>query len=66
MLRINHAHRVADNLLDLLASPESLKRDELLDLIDYLESTPSNFDDIEWKLVQAYLEYIVCDRERYL
>jgi len=66
MLSINHAHRVADNLLDLLASPESLKRDELLDLIDYLESTPSNFDDIEWKLVQAYLEYIVCDRERYL
>ena len=65
MLSINHAHRVADNLLDLLASPESLKRDELLDLIDYLESTPSNFDDIEWKLVQAYLEYIVCDRERY-
>ena len=66
MLSINHAHRVADNLLDLLASPESLKRDELLDLIDYLESTPSNFDDIEWKLVEAYLEYIVCDRERYL
>jgi len=65
MLSINHAHRVADNLLDLLASPESLKRDELLDLIDYLESTPSNFDDIEWKLVEAYLEYIVCDRERY-
>jgi len=65
MLSINHAHRVADNLLDLLASPESLKRDELLDLIDYLESTPSNFDDIEWKLIEAYLEYIVCDRERY-
>ena len=57
---------VADNLLDLIASPEFLKRDELLDLIEYLESTPSNFDDIEWKLVQAYLEYIVCDRERYL
>ena len=66
MLSINHAHMVADNLLDLIASPEFLKRDELLDLIDYLESTPSNFDDIEWKLVQAYLEYIVCDRERYL
>jgi len=66
MLSINHAHRVADNLLDLIASPEFLKRDELLDLIDYLESTPNNFDDIEWKLVQAYLEYIVCDRERYL
>jgi len=57
---------VADNLLDLIASPEFLKRDELLDLIEYLESTPSNFDDIEWKLIEAYLEYIVCDRERYL
>ena len=65
MLSINHAHMVADNLLDLIASPEFLKRDELLDLIEYLESTPSNFDDIEWKLVEAYLEYIVCDRERY-